>query len=90
MYKVMLEYSHTELVKLFPYLHISFYRATPYPLAPIETLTMTPYVSPSVCQSPILYNKSSAVAEMGDRGHNRYGPKRGGCCASFADSWEPV
>jgi len=23
-------------------------------------------------------NKSSAVAEMGDRGHNRYGPKRGG------------
>jgi len=26
----------------------------------------------------ILYlNKSSAVAEMGDRGHNRHGPKRG-------------
>ena len=24
------------------------------------------------------YNKSSAVAEMGDRGHNRHGPKRGG------------
>ena len=23
--------------------------------------------------------KSSAVAEMGDRGHNRHGPKRGGC-----------
>ena len=23
-------------------------------------------------------NKSSAVAEMGDRGHNRHGPKRGG------------
>jgi len=23
------------------------------------------------------YYKSSAVAEMGDRGHNRYGPKRG-------------
>ena len=25
--------------------------------------------------------KSSAVAEMGDRGHNRHRPKRGGCCA---------
>ena len=23
-------------------------------------------------------NKSSAVADMGDRGHNRHGPKRGG------------
>ena len=23
-------------------------------------------------------NKSSAVAETGDRGHNRHGPKRGG------------
>ena len=29
-------------------------------------------------------NKSSAVAEMGDRGHNRHAPKRGGCCAPFA------
>jgi len=28
--------------------------------------------------------KSSAVAVMGDRGHNRHGPKRGGCCAPFA------
>jgi len=25
-----------------------------------------------------LHNKSSAVAEMGDRDHNRHGPKRGG------------
>jgi len=33
----------------------------------------------------VRFNKSSAVAEMGDRGHNRHGPKRGGCCA-FADS----
>ena len=58
MYKVglMLEYSHTVLVKLFPYLHYtSFYRATPYPLAPVQTLTMTPYVSPFVCQSPMLH-----------------------------------
>jgi len=30
--------------------------------------------------------KSSAVAEMGDHGHNRYAPKRGGCCAPFAES----
>jgi len=41
----------------------------------------------SCCLSPrgtALYNKSSAVAEMGDRGHNRHGPKRGrGCCAPF-------
>jgi len=38
-----------------------------------------------------LYNKSSAVAEMGDRGHNRHGPTRGGgCCAPFAERWEPV
>jgi len=32
-------------------------------------------------------NKSSAVAEMGDRGHNRHGPKRGwGCYAPFAEA----
>jgi len=38
-----------------------------------------------------LIEKSSAVAEMGDRGHNRHGPKRGGgCCAPFAERWEPV
>jgi len=28
-------------------------------------------------------NKSSAVAEMGDRGHNRHGPKRGGLLCPF-------
>ena len=27
------------------------------------------------------FDKSSAVAEMGDRGHNRHGPKRGGGAA---------
>ena len=27
---------------------------------------------------PKLYDKYSAVAEMGDRGHKRHGPKRGG------------
>ena len=30
------------------------------------------------------FDKSSAAAEMGDRGHNRHGPKRGGCYAPFA------
>jgi len=35
-----------------------------------------------------IYSKSSAVSEIGDRGHNRHGPKRGkGCCANnFASS----
>ena len=28
-------------------------------------------------------DKSSAVAEMGDRGHNRHGPKRGGALCLF-------
>jgi len=28
-------------------------------------------------------NKSSAVAEMGDRGHNRHGPKGGGVLCPF-------
>jgi len=28
-----------------------------------------------------ILNKSSAVAEMGNRGHNRHGPKRGGGAA---------
>jgi len=40
----------------------------------------------SMCTSHIeSQNKSSAVAEMDDRGHNRHGPKRGGgCCAPFS------
>ena len=47
----------------------------------------------STCQRLVgIENKSSEVAEMGDRGHNRHGPKRGGCCAPFAGgrSWVPV
>jgi len=35
-------------------------------------------------------NKSSAVAEMGDRGHNRHVSKRRGYFAPFAERWEPV
>ena len=49
----------------------------------------------SVCRS--LYddrepcNNSSAVAAMGDRGHNIHGPKRGGggCYAPFAGAGTP-
>jgi len=32
--------------------------------------------------------KSSAVAEMGDRGHNRHGPKRGGGAVPLSRSAE--
>ena len=35
-------------------------------------------------------DKSSAVAEMGDRGHNRHGPKRGGLLCPFRGSWDAV
>jgi len=37
-------------------------------------------------------NKSSALAEMGDRGYNRHGPKRGGGAAVplLWGSWVPV
>ena len=31
----------------------------------------------------LVINKSSAVAEMGDRGHKRHGPKRGGLLCPF-------
>jgi len=34
--------------------------------------------------------KSSAVAEMGDRGHNRHGPKRGEVLCPFRRSWDPI
>ena len=37
----------------------------------------------------VLY-KSSAVAEMGDRGHNRHGPKRGGGAVPFRGALESV
>jgi len=40
---------------------------------------------------PLFVYKSSAVAEMGDRGHNRYGPITGGrgCYAPFAEAETP-
>jgi len=36
------------------------------------------------------FNKSSTVAEMGDRGHNRHGPKRGELLCTFRGIWDPV
>jgi len=37
------------------------------------------------------YYKSSAVAEMGDRGHNRHGPKTvEGLCPFGEGSWVPI
>jgi len=36
-------------------------------------------------------NKSSAVAEMGDRGHNKHGPKKWGLCPLLEEgSWVPI
>ena len=34
-------------------------------------------------------NNSSAVAEMGDRGHNRHGPKRGGVVPLLGSAGNP-
>jgi len=41
------------------------------------------------CTLHVRFYKSSAVAEMGDRDHNRHGPNRGGCCAPFAGGGMP-
>ena len=36
-------------------------------------------------------NKSLAVAEMGDRGHNEHGPKKGGAAVRLSrGSWVPI
>jgi len=38
-----------------------------------------------------IYDKSSAVAEIGDRGHKiDMGRKERGCSAQFAETWDPV
>jgi len=38
-----------------------------------------------------MMNKSAAVAEMGDRGHNRHGPKRGGAAVPLSrGAWTNV
>ena len=42
----------------------------------------------AVCPLACL-NKSSAVAEMGDRGHNRHEPKRGGLLCPFRGTGTP-
>ena len=36
-----------------------------------------------------IFNKSSAVAEMGDRGYNRHGPKRGGAAVPLSRELGP-
>ena len=50
---------------------------------------LKPHLLANLTILPIL-NKSSAVAEMSDRGHNRHGPKKGGYCAPFAGELGPV
>jgi len=37
-----------------------------------------------------MYYKSSAVAELGDRGHNRHGRKEGELLCLVRGSWDPV
>jgi len=37
-----------------------------------------------------ILNKSSAVAEMGDRSHNRHGPKKGAAVPLSQGSWVPI
>jgi len=49
------------------------------------------YIDEIISVTEVTRVKSSAVAEMGDHGHNRHGQKReGGCCAPIAESWDPV
>ena len=36
-----------------------------------------------------VFKTRSAVAEMGNRGHNRHAPKRGGLLCPFRGSWDP-
>jgi len=68
-------------------LHFSFTLADVYGVV-VSFYSKNQYVIAIMC---IHYkvNNSSAVAEMGDRGHNRHGPKRGGCCAPFAGAGTP-
>jgi len=43
----------------------------------------------SIAEISYYLNKNSAVAEIGGRGHNRHGPKKGGCYAPFAGDLGP-
>jgi len=61
--------------------------ATPSSLAPVKFRMV--YLSGAGLHRLSWNNKSSAVAEMGDRGHNRHGYKTGGCCAPFASAGNP-
>ena len=62
---------------------------------PLRPLSIVAKRSPISGTAELLYkrlpNKSSAVAEMGDRGHNRHRPKRGGgLLCPFRGSWDLV
>jgi len=55
--------------------------------------SLSAYVRLSLCLPVCLLaylNKSSAVAEMGDRGHNRHGQKEAGAAVSRRESWDPL
>ena len=60
----------------------------------MQSATDIAIIRPSVRSSvslSLFMNKSSAVAEMGDRGHNRHGPKRGrGAAVPISGSWDPI
>jgi len=46
----------------------------------------------SYFQRPTLRSRTApkVTRAQRDRGHNRHGPKRGGCCAPFTENWDPV
>jgi len=59
------------------------HRDDPY-VQPIYTALLNQLTETAILHNAILTtNKSSALAEMGDRGHNKHGPKREGGCAPF-------
>jgi len=62
-----------------------------------QTFLASVHMTTGVCHQcntktkcPTTANKSSAVAEMGDHGHSRHGPKGRGLLCPFRGSWDPV
>jgi len=55
-------------------------------ISPVFWLSNSPDLNP---YQQKIWNKSSAVAEMGDRGHNIHGPKRGGAAMLLSRELEP-
>jgi len=74
------------------------YRTVPFPMTLSDRQGRSPTASLfkrdfsfGCASADKMLNKSLAVAEMGDRGHNKHGRKEGGgCCAPFTDSWDHV